>query len=61
MEGNLSADELNEGIIPGQSTVFSYGSSEYKASEYKEDLNKFRKLALALESQEQETLSLIHI
>ncbi|KAB2612830.1 proline-rich receptor-like protein kinase PERK1 [Pyrus ussuriensis x Pyrus communis] len=55
LEGNLSADELNEGIIPGQSTVFSYGSSEYKASEYKEDLNKFRKLALAIESQEQET------
>ncbi|CAN6700926.1 unnamed protein product [Malus baccata var. baccata] len=55
LEGNLSADELNEGIIPGQSTVFSYGSSEYNASEYKEDLNKFRKLALALESQEQET------
>ncbi|RXH88599.1 hypothetical protein DVH24_000198 [Malus domestica] len=55
LEGNLSADELNEGIIPGQSTVFSYGSSEYNASEYKEDLNKFRKLALALEIQEQET------
>ncbi|KAB2611321.1 proline-rich receptor-like protein kinase PERK1 [Pyrus ussuriensis x Pyrus communis] len=53
LEGNLSPDELNEGIIPGQSTVFSYGSSEYNASEYKEDLNKFRKLAL--ESQEQGT------
>lgn len=47
----MSLDDLNEGITPGHSTVFSsYGSSDYSATQYKEDIKKFRKMAL--ESQE---------
>ena len=54
LEGNISLDELNEGSKPGHSTVYgSYGSQEYKSSEYRHDMEKFRKLAL--ESQEQTT------
>ncbi|PQP97068.1 proline-rich receptor-like protein kinase PERK1 [Prunus yedoensis var. nudiflora] len=56
LEGNLSPDELNEGVIPGHSTIYSfYGSSDYNTSEYKEDLQKFRKLALESQEQEQGT------
>ena len=52
MEGNISLDDLNEGVTPGHSTVIdSSGSTEYSTSEYKEDMRKFQKLAL--ESQEQ--------
>uniref|UniRef100_A0A5B7BX59 non-specific serine/threonine protein kinase n=1 Tax=Davidia involucrata TaxID=16924 RepID=A0A5B7BX59_DAVIN len=51
LEGNMSLDDLNEGIRPGHSTVYSYpGSSDYDTAQYKEDLKKFRKMAL--ESQE---------
>ncbi|PON32771.1 Mitogen-activated protein kinase kinase kinase [Parasponia andersonii] len=51
LEGNISLDDLSEGIKPGHSTVYSsYGSQDYNTSQYKEDLEKFRKLAL--ESQE---------
>ena len=47
----MSLDDLNEGITPGHSTVFySYGSSDYNTTQYKEDMKKFRKMAL--ESQE---------
>ncbi|KAA8541796.1 hypothetical protein F0562_022948 [Nyssa sinensis] len=52
LEGNMSLDELNDGIRPGHSAVYSYrGSSNYDSAQYKEDLIKFRKMAL--ESQEQ--------
>lgn len=51
--GNVALNDLNEGVKPGNSTVFdSYGSTTYKASQYKEDLKKFQKLALMV-SQEQ--------
>ncbi|PRQ50916.1 putative protein kinase RLK-Pelle-PERK-1 family [Rosa chinensis] len=51
LEGNLSPDELNEGVIPGQSMIYiSSESTQYSTREYKEDMLKFRKLAL--ESQE---------
>ncbi|XWS20298.1 hypothetical protein CRYUN_Cryun31cG0088400 [Craigia yunnanensis] len=51
LEGNMSLDDLNEGIAPGHSTVFSsFGSSDYSTTQYKEDMKKFRKMAL--ESQE---------
>ncbi|XP_038718316.1 proline-rich receptor-like protein kinase PERK15 [Tripterygium wilfordii] len=51
LEGNMSLDDLNERITPGQSTAFgSYASSDYSSGQYKEDLKKFRKMAL--ESQE---------
>lgn len=47
----MSLDDLSEGILPGHSMVYgSYGSSDYSSSQYKEDLKKFRKMAL--ESQE---------
>ena len=47
MEGNLSLDELNEGIRPGHSSAFdSFGSADYDNGQYKEDLKKFRKMAL---------------
>ncbi|GFP99917.1 proline-rich receptor-like protein kinase perk1 [Phtheirospermum japonicum] len=51
LKGNLPLEELKEGIQPGHSGVYdSYGSSDYDASydtaHYKEDLIKFRKMAL---------------
>ncbi|KAK4370230.1 hypothetical protein RND71_009705 [Anisodus tanguticus] len=48
LEGDASLYDLNEGIRPGHSTVYSsYGSSDYDASQYNEDMTKFRKMALA--------------
>ncbi|OWM66036.1 hypothetical protein CDL15_Pgr015462 [Punica granatum] len=48
LEGDVSLSDLNEGIRPGQSGLFSsYGSSDYDAIQYNEDLKKFRKVALA--------------
>ncbi|XP_070030563.1 proline-rich receptor-like protein kinase PERK1 [Nicotiana sylvestris] len=48
LEGDMSLSDLNEGIRPGHSTVYSsYGSSDYDASQYSDDMKKFRKLALA--------------
>ncbi|KAK4798471.1 hypothetical protein SAY86_030797 [Trapa natans] len=48
LEGNASLSDLNEGIQPGHSTIYtSHGSSDYDTSQYKEDLKKFRKMAFA--------------
>ncbi|KAK9269123.1 hypothetical protein L1049_000892 [Liquidambar formosana] len=48
LEGDVSLSDLNEGIRPGHSTVYSsYGSSDYDTSQYNEDMKKFRKMALA--------------
>ncbi|KAJ8568883.1 hypothetical protein K7X08_032580 [Anisodus acutangulus] len=48
LEGDVSLSDLNEGIRPGHSTVYSsYGSSDYDASQYNEDMTKFRIMALA--------------
>ncbi|KAF8388982.1 hypothetical protein HHK36_025666 [Tetracentron sinense] len=48
LEGDASLADINEGIRPGHSTVYSsYGSSDYDTSQYKEDMKKFRKMALA--------------
>ncbi|MCL7040164.1 hypothetical protein MKW94_007540 [Papaver nudicaule] len=48
LEGNISLQDLNEGIRPGQSSAFSsYGSSDYDTVQYKEDMLKFRQMALA--------------
>ncbi|KAG8362875.1 hypothetical protein BUALT_BualtUnG0028300 [Buddleja alternifolia] len=60
LEGNLSLDELSEGIRPEHNTTYgSHGSSDYDISydttQYKEDLRKFRKMAL--ESLEQHNTS----
>lgn len=54
LKGNLSVEELFKENVPGHSRAF--GSSDYEtSSQYKEDMKKFRKLAL--ESQEQSTTS----
>ncbi|KAE8714687.1 Proline-rich receptor-like protein kinase PERK2 [Hibiscus syriacus] len=51
LEGNISLDDLNEGITPGHSRAFgSFESSDYSSIQFKEDMKKFRKMAL--ESQE---------
>ncbi|KAJ9190181.1 hypothetical protein P3X46_001409 [Hevea brasiliensis] len=51
LEGNMPLDDLSDGITPGHSMIYgSYGRSDYSSSQYKEDLKKFRKMAL--ESQE---------
>lgn len=53
LEGNIALDDLNEGLRPGHSAVYSsYGSADYDNTQYKEDLKKFRKMALDVESQE---------
>lgn len=47
LEGDVSLEDLNEGIKPGQSSYFGSGtSSEYDASSYSADMKKFRKVAL---------------
>ncbi|KAJ8528290.1 hypothetical protein K7X08_021982 [Anisodus acutangulus] len=48
LEGDVSLSDLNEGIKPGHSTVYSsYTSSDYDTLQYNEDMKKFRKMALA--------------
>lgn len=47
LEGDVSLSDLNEGIRPGHSTVYSsHESSDYDTSQYNEDMIKFRKMAL---------------
>ncbi|KAF3783862.1 Proline-rich receptor-like protein kinase [Nymphaea thermarum] len=46
LEGAVSLEDLNEGVRPGHSTVYSYGSSEYDSSQYNEDMKNFRRMAL---------------
>ncbi|KAL7140190.1 hypothetical protein ABFS83_09G105200 [Erythranthe nasuta] len=52
LEGNLNLEELNEGLKPGHSRKYdsSHGSSDfdisYDTTQYREDLIKFRKMAL---------------
>ncbi|WRX34771.1 Serine-threonine/tyrosine-protein kinase [Theobroma cacao] len=47
LEGDASLSDLNEGMRPGQSNVYSsYGSSDYDTSQYNEDMKKFRRMAL---------------
>ncbi|PIN22380.1 Serine/threonine protein kinase [Handroanthus impetiginosus] len=47
LEGDVSLSDLNEGIRPGQSTVYSScGSSDYDTTQYNEDIRKFKKMAL---------------
>ncbi|XP_059303199.1 proline-rich receptor-like protein kinase PERK15 isoform X1 [Lycium ferocissimum] len=52
LEGNLPLDELNDGLRPGHSGIHeSYGSSDFDSAQYKEDLKKFRKMALESQTQ----------
>ncbi|XP_021275699.1 proline-rich receptor-like protein kinase PERK1 [Herrania umbratica] len=47
LEGDASLSDLNEGMRPGQSNIYSsYGSSDYDTSQYNEDMKKFRRMAL---------------
>uniref|UniRef100_A0A1J3FJ32 non-specific serine/threonine protein kinase n=1 Tax=Noccaea caerulescens TaxID=107243 RepID=A0A1J3FJ32_NOCCA len=48
LEGNVSLSDLNEGMRPGHSNVYSSygGSTDYDSSQYNEDMKKFRKMAL---------------
>ncbi|URE43385.1 STYKc [Musa troglodytarum] len=47
LEGDVSLEDLNEGIRPGHSRFYSsYGSSDYDSGQYNEDMKKFRKMAL---------------
>lgn len=48
LEGDASLSDLNEGIRPGHSTIYSsHGSSDYDTRQYNEDLKKFRRMAFA--------------
>uniref|UniRef100_A0A0E0BZC6 non-specific serine/threonine protein kinase n=1 Tax=Oryza meridionalis TaxID=40149 RepID=A0A0E0BZC6_9ORYZ len=57
LEGDVSLDDLNEGVRPGHSRFLgSYNSNEYDTGHYNEDLKKFRKMAFGsgnLESSQQ--------
>ncbi|XP_068653771.1 proline-rich receptor-like protein kinase PERK4 [Aristolochia californica] len=46
LEGDVSMEDLNEGVRPGQSSVFSSSSSDYDTTSYNADLKKMRKMAL---------------
>ncbi|CAI9766101.1 unnamed protein product [Fraxinus pennsylvanica] len=51
LEGKISLDDLNDGIRPGRSAIYDpHGSSDFEATydtfQYKEDLQKFKKMAL---------------
>ena len=55
MEGDVSLDDLNEGVKPGQSTVFSSdgsSSNEYDVHSYNADMKKFRRMALSSQDYE---------
>ncbi|KAM7263961.1 hypothetical protein ACFE04_001644 [Oxalis oulophora] len=48
LEGESSLDDLNEGVKPGQSTIYGLpGSADYSQSSYQSDLKKFKDLALS--------------
>ncbi|XP_050943149.1 proline-rich receptor-like protein kinase PERK4 isoform X2 [Cucumis melo] len=57
LEGDVSLDDLNEGIRPGQSSIFSAASSDYDSNAYQADMSKFRKIALSDDSSEHATSS----
>jgi len=49
LEGDVSLDDLNEGVRPGHSRFmgsYSSSASHYDTNQYNEDLKKFRKMAL---------------
>ncbi|KMZ71649.1 Protein kinase superfamily protein [Zostera marina] len=49
LEGGVNLEDVYQGIKPGHSTMYnsSVESSDYDSAMYREDMNKFRKLALA--------------
>lgn len=47
LEGDVSLENLTEGVKPGHSSMFSSGgSSEYDMGAYNADMARFRKMAL---------------
>ncbi|XP_057964692.1 proline-rich receptor-like protein kinase PERK4 [Malania oleifera] len=47
LEGDALLEDLNDGVKPGQSSMYSSnGSSDYDTSAYNADMKKFRKVAL---------------
>lgn len=46
LEGDVSLEDLNEGMRPGQSMMFS-SSSDYESSSYNNNMRRIRKMALA--------------
>ncbi|XP_019192861.1 PREDICTED: proline-rich receptor-like protein kinase PERK15 [Ipomoea nil] len=52
LEGNLPVGDLIGGVRPGHSGIQEpFGSSDYDSAQYKEDLLKFRKMALETQTQ----------
>lgn len=48
LEGDVSLADLNEGVAPGHSTIYSsHGSEDYDTAQHRENMRKFRNLALA--------------
>lgn len=47
LEGDSSLEDLNEGVRPGQSSMYGSGSSDYSQSSYNADMKKFRQMALS--------------
>lgn len=45
LEGDASLDDLNEGVKPGQSMMFSSGSENDAGGNYASNVNNFRKVA----------------
>ncbi|WOL07858.1 hypothetical protein Cni_G16607 [Canna indica] len=48
LEGDVSLEDLNEGMRPGQSMLFSSGS-DYEANSYTSSMNRIRKVVLSPE------------
>ena len=50
LEGDVSLDDLNEGVRPGHSSIYtSSGSSDYDVNAYNADIKKFRKVLASQE------------
>lgn len=45
LDGNVSIEDLNEGVKPGQSSIYT-SAGDHDANAYNADMMKFRKLAL---------------
>lgn len=46
LEGDVSLDDLNEGVKPGQSSLFGESGSDLDSSTYSSNMRRFREIAL---------------
>ncbi|KAG6537085.1 hypothetical protein ZIOFF_002166 [Zingiber officinale] len=46
LEGDVSLDDLNEGVKPGQSSMFSGSGSDMDSNSYSTNIRRFREIAL---------------